>query len=232
MYNQNPKIKVAILDDHPIILRSFEVVAASSGDISIVGSFTHSRELLGWLKNNDCDVLILDYILHSDELDGLSLIKNILVRHPHTKILLSSSMESIAVIRTAFMLGIKGYIGKREETAIYLNAIRAIHNGQRYIPPAISAELAVVPVRKRDEAFMNGQDNPEHARDISELEKLLTPREAEVIHCYLEGMSIIDIAAKIKRSRKTVSGHKQTGMKKLGLSSDLELFKYRSDLFK
>jgi DNA-binding NarL/FixJ family response regulator len=68
--------------------------------------------------------------------------------------------------------------------------------------------------------------------DIEKLSKLLTPREAEIIRCFLDGMAIVDIAAKLKRSRKTISGHKQTGMKKLGISSDLELFKYRSDLFK
>jgi DNA-binding CsgD family transcriptional regulator len=61
--------------------------------------------------------------------------------------------------------------------------------------------------------------------------QLLTPRESEVLRCFLDGMTILQISAKLKRSRKTVSGHKQSGMKKLGIQSDLELFKYREDLF-
>lgn len=229
----NPKqIHVAILDDHPIVLRSLEVVAAAEPDMVISGSFNQSKDLMAWLRDETVDVLILDYILNSDELDGLSLIKQIFSRYPQMKILLCSSVESIAVIRTAFMLGIKGYIGKREETPLYLNAIRTVASGQRYIPQHIANELSQVPSRKRDEAMVNGSAaESSEGMEVAALSKLLTPREAEVIRCFLDGMEIVEIAAKLKRSRKTISGHKQTGMKKLGISSDLELFKYRNDLF-
>jgi len=172
--------------------------------------------------------LLLDYILHSDELDGLSFIKQLLSHNPNIKILLFSSMESLAVIRTAFMLGVRGYIAKRELPAVYLQAIRSVAYGHRHVPDEIALELAQVPARKRDAAIINGSEEA----CIASLTKLLTPREAEVIYSFLEGMSLTEIAAKLKRSRKTISGHKQSGMRKLGVSSDLELFKYRNDLFK
>lgn len=227
------KIRIALLDDHPIIRHSFEIVAAHENDMQVVGSFGHSSELLAFLRNNEVDVLILDYILNNDELDGLSLIKQLLARHPHLKILLSSSIESVAVIRTAYMVGIKGYIGKREDTPIYFNAIRTVHKGQRYVPDSIAIALSQVPTRKRDEGLLEGAEvSTGDMQPIDQLTRLLTPREAEVIRCFLDGMEIFEIAAKLKRSRKTISGHKQTGMKKLGLTSDLELFKYREDLFR
>ncbi len=227
------KITVVLLDDHPMIRFSFEVAAAKEKDIIMAATFGHSHELLAWLRDNHADVLMLDYILNSDEMDGLSLIKQIQAHHPELKILLSSSMESLAVIRAAFMLGIKGYITKREETQFYFDAVRRVAAGQRYMPENIAVELSQVPTRKRDNALLEmaftaqPQDN-----DLAKLSKLLTPREAEVIRCFLDGMAIVDIADKLKRSRKTISGHKQTGMKKLGIGSDLELFKYRDDLFK
>lgn len=199
----------------------------------MAATFGHSRELLAWLRDNHADVLMLDYILNSDEMDGLSLIKQIQAHHPDLKILLSSSMESLAVIRAAFMLGIKGYITKREETHFYFDAVRKVAAGQRYMPENIAVELSQVPTRKRDNALLdNAFMAPPEDSDLEKLSKLLTPREAEVIRCFLDGMAIVDIADKLKRSRKTISGHKQTGMKKLGIASDLELFKYRDDLFK
>jgi DNA-binding NarL/FixJ family response regulator len=227
------KIRIALLDDHPITRRSLEVVAASEQDIEVVGSFGHSSELNAYLRHGSVDVLVLDYILNPDELDGLSLIKQLRAHYPELKILLASSIESIAVIRAAFMAGIKGYIGKREDAPVYLSAIRTVFSGQRYVPVDVAVALSMVPTRKRDEALFNdskaaGGDSP----PLTELSKLLTQREAEVIRCFLDGMAIIEIAAKLKRSRKTISGHKQTGMKKLGLNSDLELFKYRDDLFR
>ena len=60
--------------------------------------------------------------------------------------------------------------------------------------------------------------------------KTLSPREVEVVRCFLDGLSVSQIAVKFKRSRKTVSGQKQSALKKLGLRSDSELFKYSHDL--
>ncbi|WAH62010.1 response regulator (plasmid) [Pseudomonas silvicola] len=88
------KITVVLLDDHPMIRLSLEMAASHYPDMQITGSFSHSHELLSWLQKNSADVLVLDYILGGDELDGLSLIKQILSRHPKLKILLSSSMEA------------------------------------------------------------------------------------------------------------------------------------------
>lgn len=224
------EIRLALLDDHPIICRSFEVLCANEDDMAVVGKFVHSRELLNWLRTSKCDVLVLDYILQNDEMDGLSLIKHLMVHYPSLNILLSTSVDSLAVIRTAYMLGVRGYIAKREESATYLSAIRTIANGQRYIPPRIAEELSHVPMRKFGEGLFDGAIE-EDGQPLLPV-RLLTPREAEVVYCYLEGMEIVDIAAKLKRSRKTVSGHKQSAMKKLGIGSDLELFKYRNDLFK
>lgn len=227
------KITVVLLDDHPMIRYSFEVAAAKESDINMAATFGHSRELLSWLRVNHADVLMLDYILNSDEMDGLSLIKQIQAHHPDLKILLSSSMESLAVIRAAFMVGIKGYITKREETSHYFDAVRTVAAGQRYVPQNVAIELSQVPTRKRDNSVLEMAFMPDLGEmDMEKLSKLLTPREAEVIRCFLDGLAIVDIVIKLKRSRKTISGHKQSGMKKLGISSDLELFKYRSDLFK
>lgn len=225
------KITVVLLDDHPMIRLSLEMAASHYPDMQITGSFSHSHELLSWLQKNAADVLVLDYILGGDELDGLSLIKQILSRHPTLKILLSSSMESLAVIRAAFMSGIKGYISKREEAQTYFEAIRVIDRGLRFIPDNIESELSKIPVRKRDGAVLDGPLYYANGEKLSRLDTLLSPREAEVIRCFLDGMQVIEIAEKLKRSRKTISGHKQSGMKKLGLTTDLELFKYRDHLF-
>lgn len=231
--SETKHIRLALLDDHPLVRSSYELVMGKEPDMLIVGSFGRSRDLMNFLRNDTADILLLDYILDVNELDGLSLIKQLRLRYPDLKILLSSSVESLAVIRTAFMLGIRGYVGKREDASVYFQAIRSVAGGQRYIPQEIANNMAQVPTRKRDENLLDDIENTKgEAPPLAELSKLLTPREAEILRCFLDGMEIPEIAAKLKRSRKTISGHKQTGMKKLGLSSDLELFKFREDLFR
>lgn len=228
MTTYNSGIRLAILDDHPIIRRSIEVVASGTEDICVVGAFGHSKELFSWLEIEHCDVLMLDYILKSDEPDGLTLIKELLGKYPKLKILMTSSMENLAVIRTALMLGIYGYIAKREDTHYYIQAIRSVANEMRYIPPHITMELAQIPTLKRDKEILFRSQS----LSFFDMSELLTSREAEIIHFFLKGMTIVDIAAKLKLSHKTVSGHKQSGLRKLGLNSDLELYRYRDDLFK
>ncbi|KWA82229.1 hypothetical protein WL29_26600 [Burkholderia ubonensis] len=58
----------------------------------------------------------------------------------------------------------------------------------------------------------------------------LSPREHEVLRCYLAGMSVSDIASKFSRSPKTISAQKQSAYRKLGIRSDAELFASRKML--
>ncbi len=225
------KTSVVLLDDHPMIRLSLEMSLSNQDDMQLAGSFGHSRDLLHWLQQHEVDVLVLDYILGHDELDGLSLIKLILTHHSHLNILLYSSMENLAVIRAAFQRGIKGYLSKREDAKTYLQALRVVCRGQRFIPEHIGIELAKIPMRKCDGTVLDMPAAEKNDLLISRLDSMLSPREAEVIRCILDGMRNGEIAEKLKRSRKTISGHKQAGMKKLGINSDLELFKYRDDLF-
>ncbi|PJZ03184.1 DNA-binding response regulator [Pantoea rodasii] len=226
------KTTVTLLDDHPMIRLAMEIVIGNQQDMQMSGSFGHSRELLTSLQQHPMDVLVLDYILGSDELDGLSLIKQILSRHPDLNILLYSSMEHVAVIRAALQLGVKGYLSKREPADTFLHAIRVVSRGQRFIPEQIQIELTKIPMRARDSAERVIPVGTSNQPLCPRLETQLSPREAEVIRCVLAGMQNNQIAEKLKRSRKTISGHKQAGMKKLGINSDLELFKYHAELFR
>jgi DNA-binding NarL/FixJ family response regulator len=54
----------------------------------------------------------------------------------------------------------------------------------------------------------------------------LTPKEQEVLRCFLDGMSVSSIAAKFSRSASTISTQKQSAYRKLGIKTDSELFKF------
>lgn len=230
--NTHPTISVVLLDDHPMIRLSFEFASSRQPDIRLLGSFGNSRDLMNWLPACRPDVLVLDYMLDDDELDGLSLIRQVRSRFPEIPILMTSSMESLAVIHAALLIGVKGYVNKREETGRYFEAIRTLAANGRFIPEGVAQALTQMPTRNRNVPVIEQAPGEALLPMCERINRLLTPREAEVIRCFLDGMTVLEIAGKLKRSRKTISGHKQTGMKKLGLSSDPELFKFRDELFK
>jgi len=58
----------------------------------------------------------------------------------------------------------------------------------------------------------------------------LSPKENEVLRCFLDGLRITQIASKFSRSIKTISGQKQAAFRKLGIRTDAELFKVQRRL--
>lgn len=212
------KIRIALLDDHPIVHKGFEIFLQTESEYELVGSFRYSNDLKTYLNREKIDILVLDYVLDDKDIDGLTLIRTLLKRDPELKILMSSSVENIAVIRLALRYGVRGYIGKSHDTSVLINAIKRVAKGHICVPKELEYELSQLSISVVDEY------SPE---SITERLESLSAREAEVLRHFVEGMSVMQIAEKFRRSRKTVSGQKQSAMKKLGIASDAELFMLR-----
>jgi two-component system capsular synthesis response regulator RcsB len=172
--------------------------------------------------------LVLDFLLGERELDGLALVKQLRNHYPQQKILISSSMESPAIIKMVLSAGVKGFIGKSHNMPEIVHAIRQVALGRLFLSKEVAYEVENLYVMSED-ALDTSLETCSKG-NIYERVKTLSPREMEVVRCFLDGLSVSQIAVKFKRSRKTVSGQKQSALKKLGLRSDSELFKYSQDL--
>lgn len=132
------------------------------------------------------------------------------------------------MVKMVLNAGVKGFIGKSQDMSEMILAIRQVGQGRNWLSRDMAYEiegLYVIDEEARSPLAGNSQKG-----SLYEKVKLLSPREVEVIRCFLNGMSVSQIAIKFKRSRKTVSGQKQSALRKLGLRSDNELFKYSNDL--
>jgi DNA-binding NarL/FixJ family response regulator len=221
-------LRVALLDDHPMIRTAFEICINAESDMMLVKAFGSSQQLFNELSNLQLDVLVLDFLLGERELDGLALIKQLRNHYPRLNILISSAMESPAVVKMVLNAGVKGFIGKSQDMSEMILAIRQVGQGRNWLSRDMAYEIEDLYVI--DEDARNPQADSSQKGSLYEKVKLLSPREVEVIRCFLNGMSVSQIAIKFKRSRKTVSGQKQSALRKLGLRSDNELFKYSNDL--
>ncbi|EIK71468.1 DNA-binding response regulator, LuxR family [Pseudomonas synxantha BG33R] len=212
----NP-LRIAILDDHSLIRLALKSRLAREAEFAVVGIYAGSAELLGALREIEIDLLILDYKLHDGELDGLNLIRLLHKHYPALCILISSSEERPAVINMAIGAGAGGFFGKSQPVDDLITAIRTTASGRLYLSAQASFELDVLPVSGTEPQVAGGLmflNNP-----------LLSPKEKEVLRCCLEGMGVTQIAEKFSRSRKTISGQKQSAFRKLGIRGDAELFK-------
>jgi len=176
-----------------------------------------------FLQRQPIDILVLDYMLGEDQLDGLQMVKQLRLHYPQLKILVSSAVEKPAIVQLLLKAGVQGFVGKSHDQEVLIDAIHQICRGKRFLTPDMMLELDKFQESDRE---MHDYLTPRQAGDdITLMLRELSPREIEVIRCYLDGLSITQIAGKYARSRKTISGQKQTALRKLGLRSDLELFK-------
>lgn len=210
------RIRIALLDDHAVVRHGLASTLAAEADIEVVGVYERSRDLIAGLAKVPVDVLLLDFSLKPDELDGVSLIRMLRVKFPSCHILILSSLHDPATVGLAMRVGARGFVGKGEEMAQLVKAVRRVAGGAVYLNADMTYRLA--------EAVTSATENKNEAVDPL-VQAELTSREQEVIRCYLAGMTVSDIAEKFNRSIKTISTQKASAFRKLGVTSNNELFK-------
>lgn len=230
MRAEHQLIRVVILDDHAVVHHGISSYLAERTDIAVVASFAKSRDLICWLEANHTDVVLLDYTLGPGEIDGLNLVKLISIRFPDCKILMTSSSDTPATVNMTMRAGALGFFGKSESLSELAHAISVVAKGRPYISAELSDRLmssAMPDPRMAEKKPVRAESALPLSDSGLSADLRLSPREHEVLRCYLAGMSVSDIAVKFSRSRKTISTQKQAAFRKLGIRSDAELFASR-----
>ncbi|RBL67016.1 DNA-binding response regulator, partial [Pseudomonas sp. MWU13-2625] len=137
--------------------------------------------------------------------------------------------ETTATVRMTMRAGALGFLGKSEGLGELPYAVRVVARGRNYVSAELSARMessASCAPCPSDETLERGDTMlPTDTGLAGELG--LTPREHEVLRCFLAGMSVSDIASKFSRSPKTISAQKQSALRKLSIRNDAELFASR-----
>lgn len=218
-------LRIVLLDDHALIRDALKIRLSLEPDFKVVGVYSTSKTLIEGLRDQEADLLVLDYQLTEGELDGLRLIQMVRGHYPNLRIVIFSSSERPATVNMSIRAGANGFVGKSQETDELLRAIRMVALDRIYLAPAMAAELDKLPIPQAvdiDQSFDGDKVLANHPE--------LSPKESEVLRCCLEGMSVSQIATKFLRSRKTISGQKQAAFRKLGIRTDTELFKLQIHL--
>ncbi|WP_176300476.1 cable pilus system response regulator transcription factor CblR [Burkholderia vietnamiensis] len=229
MRPEHHPICVVILDDHAVVQHGIATYLTERTGIEVAASFAKSRDLIRWLEANHADVVLLDYTLGPGEIDGLNLVKLVNTRFPACRILMTSSSDTPATVNMTMRAGALGFFGKSENLDELAHAIRVVASGRSYISAELSDRMMsgmTTDPRMAEPKPASGDDTPS-SDSGSSADLRLSPREHEVLRCFLAGMSVSDIASKFSRSPKTISAQKQAAFRKLGIRSDAELFASR-----
>lgn len=124
-------IKLLIADDRDIFRDSLKIFLSKTSEIGVVGEVTDGREAMDLIDKNDYDVVLMD--IHMPIMNGIEATRNIIKSKPCTKILASSFDIMPDYINEVMGAGAQGFIAKSNSGASFIEAIKAVGKGQRFL---------------------------------------------------------------------------------------------------
>jgi DNA-binding NarL/FixJ family response regulator len=206
------KIRVLVADDHAIIREGLRVMLGHQPDMEVVGIAGNGREAVRLVDQYDPDVAVVD--ISMPELNGIEAIQQMLPHHQNLDIIVLSIHETKPYVLRALKAGAKGYLIKETAGLEVVDAVRAVHRGERYLSQRIADLLT-------DVSFRQGGDSI----GISPLEAL-SQREREILQLVAEGKTSQQIAERLSISPKTVDTYRSRLMHKIGVEDMAGLIKF------
>lgn len=199
---------IVIVDDHLIVRRGFKEMLNGEISFNVVYEAASGEELIQYLKDNQCDVILLDISLPGQ--NGVDVLKYIRDRYPQIKVLVLSGFPEEKYAMPMIKNGANGYICKDCEEEELIKAIHLVSVGRRYFSPAVTEIMA-------SELLTDTEELP-HER--------LSERELQVFIRLSQGESVSDIANVLNLSVKTISTYRTRLKEKMDLGSNAEMATY------
>ncbi len=200
------KIKIIIVDDHPLILKGFQNTLTGLPDIALLGVCSDGTSLLKMLQAEQPDVLLMD--IQMPDIPGDKLAPMVLKLYPDMRILNLTNIDSIIYANSMLRLGVKGYLLKTANEKRLLEAIKAVFNGCIFIDPDMQQKMTQL-----DQVIKKALST----------KPTLTPREKELLQLIVEGYNGPEIASKMLLSINTVEKYRENLIFKLDVRNTASL---------
>jgi DNA-binding NarL/FixJ family response regulator len=203
-------IRVAIADDHPIVLDGLEQLFRLEPDIVIVARCRDADEALRALRAHAPDVLVLDLLMPGG--GGLELLRAVNGDDRSTRIVLLTAVVDDDQLLEAIRLGAQGVVLKDMAPQLLVEAIREVHRGGQWLEKGLGGR-ALRRLLSRE-------------RRAGEASRVLSSREREIIRLAAIGLRNRAIADRLSISEGTVKVHMHNIYEKLDLNGRVELTIY------
>src|SRR5437660_1018999 len=196
-----PPLRVAIADDHRLMLDGIKRALETAPDIRVVGEAMSGEEMLALVPRVRPDVVILD--LRMPKGDGLSTLAQLRKTYPDLKVIILSMFDDSENIERALQEGAAGYVVKSINPLDLPSTIRQVVEGSVYHPRG----------RAAGEVEVTG---------VGPATGGLTDRELSILRLVAEGLSNLDIAGRLYVTEQTVKFHLSNIYRKLGVGNRTE----------
>lgn len=204
----NCKLRVLLVDDHPVVRQGLRTMLLEAGDIEVVAEAADATEAMAIVRHERLDLVLSDMGLPGKT--GLDLLKMIKAVQPQLPVLMISMYaEQVFAVR-ALKLGAAGYLMKDADARTLVDAIRKAASGGRYISAGVAERLATQ-LASDDKGALHDQ---------------LSEREFEVFRLIATGKSLTEIGLGLHVSVKTISGYRARILEKTGFHCNADFTRY------
>jgi two-component system, NarL family, nitrate/nitrite response regulator NarL len=200
------KIRLVVIDDHPLFRAGVIRTLESESDIAVVGEGSSAADALRLAKEASPSVILLDMSMAGG---GLAAIRALLTECPEIKPLVLSGTADSAQVSLAMQSGAWGYVLKGVSGSELARSVQVIHRGERYVTPSLAACLFA----KVSEAPAKRAPDPLSG---------LTSREEDILKLIVEGLSNKEIGGRLELSEKTVKHYLTIILDKLNVRNRVQ----------
>ena len=193
------RIKVMIVDDHPIVRSGLVTMLLAFDDLELIAEASSGNKALALCQQDLPDVILMDMVMPG--MDGLETTQEVLEQYPSVKIIILTSFTKDTMVQDALQAGATSYLLKDSSIDQLAEAIRAAYTGQ----PTLSSEAT--------RALVNSKSGPPSFKPG------LTAREKQVLALIVEGLSNEEIADRLVISHATARHHVSACISKLGVKN-------------
>ncbi|MEE8419419.1 MAG: response regulator transcription factor [Dehalococcoidales bacterium] len=208
------KITVLIADDHAVLRGGLKALLDNEPDMKVISEASDGREAVEKCGEVRPDVVLMDITMPG--LTGIEATKEIKERYPSVKILVLTMHEDTDYLRQVISAGADGFIPKKAADTELLAAIRATHQGERFLHPLMTS--ALIDEMRNGTADKSGEEKKET--------DALSERERAVLQLLALGHTNQQVADQLFLSVKTIESYKSRLKVKLGLNSRVDMIKY------
>jgi len=134
------RIKVLVVDDHPIVRVGIVAIINARPDMTVMAQCGTGEEAVELFEQHEPDIALMD--LRLPKMSGVEAIRTIRIRHPRACFVVLTTYEGDEDIYQALEAGARAYVIKGMPHEMLIDALRRVHAGHRFLPPAISRTLA------------------------------------------------------------------------------------------
>jgi two-component system nitrate/nitrite response regulator NarL len=211
MKQTKDKIKLLLVDDHPVVRKGIGSCLARHGHLEVVGEAADGKEAVTKTRALSPDIILMD--ISMPNMDGVAVTELLHKDAPKTKVIILSMHLNKEYVLRLVQAGVRGYVLKDTSPDELVRAIESVNAGEVFFSPQV-ARMAL----------------NQYVTDAGKVEpppiSKLTERERQVLALIAEGQSNKEVANTLGIGVRTIETHRERIMRKLDIHNAAGLTRF------